>query len=252
MRSGSLHLALAYTAAAAVTLLGAPGPAAASPLPPDPVPVPSLPVIADPGAVSARVVPVPVGCTAPPVEQVVFVGTLVVSDVNTARFAVEQVRSGSLDGFAVGGLIDVRYGDETRFLEADVQYIVGAAVDPDAGVLASRVSESAPLFGGNEVAGLDDSDVDCPTFEDPVRTLLVDNTSVESGVLSPLGDAKGQILRAVMEPIGVAFLILLALVLVKHLLFALGRSLRDLGRGDHLDRDRRHRDELSDAEAPVR
>ncbi|TPW14506.1 MAG: hypothetical protein FD127_1396 [Acidimicrobiaceae bacterium] len=221
------------------------GSAAAAPTPPEPVPVPPLPAIIDPAAVSARLIPVPTGCSAPPTEQVVFVGTLVLNDASTARFAVEQVRSGSVEGFAVGGLIDVRYGDETRFLDRDVRYIVGAGVDPDLRVLASRVTESAPLFGGNEIAGVNDSDVACPLFEDPVRTLLADNTSVESGVLSPLGDAKGQILRAVMQPVGVAVAILFGLVLLKHLIFALGRSLRDLGSDDSLDRERRHRDDLA-------
>ncbi|MFM2071377.1 MAG: hypothetical protein RLZZ623_1640 [Actinomycetota bacterium] len=232
MRAVTRSLLLAMgVAMVAITLGSASGVVASAALPPDPVPVPALPPIEDPTAESARLVPVPTGCSAPPEEQAVFVGTLIVNDSNTARFKVDQVRAGSVEGFAVGGLIDVRYGDDTRFLEADVQYIVGAAVDPELGVLASRVRESAPLFGGNEIAGVDDSDVACPRFEDPVRTLLADNTPVESGVLSPMKGASSQMLRAVMEPIGVAFVILFALVLVKHLVFALGRSIRDLGAG---------------------
>lgn len=216
-------------------------------VPPEPVPVPSLPPIADPTAASARLIPVPAECSAPPAEQVVFVGTMVIADANTARFSVDQVRSGSVEGFAVGGLIDVRYGDETRFLDADRPYIVGAIVDPASGLLSSRVRESAPLFGGNEIAGVDDSDVDCPRFEDPVRTLLVDNSNVESGVLSPLAGAKGRIVRAILEPIGVAFALLVGLVLIKHLIFALGRSLRDLGSADAVDRARRHGGDVDDA-----
>lgn len=206
---------------------------------PEPVPAPALPPIAEPNAVSTRLVPVPVGCAAPPVEQVVFVGTMVVADTSTARFAIESVRSGSATGFEVGGLIDVRYGDEVRFLDPDTSYIVGAAVDPTNRVLASAVREPAPLFGGNEIAGVDNSDVQCPRLADPIRTLMADGTSVESGVLTPLRDAKGDILRALLQPVGVAFLILLGLVAVKLLIFAMGRSLRDLG-SPRAPRGRRH------------
>lgn len=196
---------------------------------PDPVPVPSLPPIQDPAAVSTRLVPVPAGCAAPAPEQAVFVGTLVVNDASTARFAIEQVRSGSVDGYSRGGLVDVRFGDEVRFLDVGQQYIVGAGLDPATPGLMSSVRAPAPLFGGNEVAGLDNSDVDCPRIENPVRTLLVDGTSVESGVLTPMKDARTEIVRAVAEPVAVAFLVLVGLVVLKHLVFALGRSLRDLG-----------------------
>jgi hypothetical protein len=196
---------------------------------PDPVPVPPLPPIQDPTAVSSRLVPVPPGCAAPVQEQVVFVGTMVVNDTATARFAIDQVRSGSVAGYSKGGLIDVRYGDEVRFLDLDQQYIVGAGLEVGIPGLVSSVRAPAPLFGGNEVAGIDNSDVDCPRIENPVRTLLVDGTSVESGVLTPMKDAKAEIVRAVAEPVAVAFVVLVALVAVKHLVFALGRSLRDLG-----------------------
>ena len=207
---------------------------------PQPLPVPALPPIADPNAASTRLVPVPPGCAAPPQEQVVFVGTMVLGDTSTARFSIESIRSGSAAGFEVSGLIDVRYGDEVRFLDVNSSYIVGAAIDPVSHVLASAVRAPAPLFGGNEIAGVDDSDVDCPRVGDPVRTLLPDGTSVESGVLTPLGNAKGDILRAVLEPIGVAFLILLGLTAVKLLVFAMGRSLRDLGSVERTPRRRRH------------
>ncbi|MEX1106983.1 MAG: hypothetical protein WEB78_12360 [Ilumatobacteraceae bacterium] len=196
---------------------------------PDPVPVPSLPAIGDPTAVSARLVPVPAGCAAPAQEQAVFVGTMVVNDAATARFAVEQVWSGSIVGYTKGGLVDVRFGDEVRFLDVDQQYIVGAGTDAGTPGLVSSVRSPAPLFGGNEVAGLDNSDVDCPRIENPARTLLADGTSVESGVLTPMKDARTEVVRAIAEPVAVAFAVLLGLVVVKHLVFALGRSLRDLG-----------------------
>lgn len=210
---------------------------------PEPVPVPSLPPIEDPAAVSARLIPVPAGCAVPAPEQVVFVGTMVVHDAATARFAIEQVRAGSVEGYAKGGLVDVRYGDEVRFLDVDQQYIVGAGTEAATPGLVSSVRGPAPLFGGNEVAGLDNSDVACPRVENPVRTLLADGTSVESGVLTPLKDARTEVVRAVAEPVAVAFVVLLGLVAVKHLVFALGRSLRDLGGGGASpapSRSRRH------------
>ncbi|MFN6121748.1 MAG: hypothetical protein ACK5CE_19235 [Actinomycetes bacterium] len=230
-------------------LLGATGSAGAAPAAPSggelpaPVPVPVLPPIEDPDAPSSRLVPVPVGCAAPAVEQSVFIGSLLIADAVTARFRVDQVLSGSVEGFSVDGMIDVRYGDEVRFLEVGVSYIVGAAVDPELGVLASTVRAPAPLFGGTEIAGIDDADVDCPQIDSPVRTVLLDGSSVETGVFTPLRDAERQILRSVLVPIGVAFAVLSGLVVLKHLLFALGRSLRDLsvsGKPSLIVRRRRH------------
>ena len=196
---------------------------------PEPAPIPPLPPIEVPTEASARLIVVPPGCPAPQAERAVFTGRLVASDAATARFRVDQVRSGQVDGYAVGGLIDVRYGDEVRFLDLEQQYIVGAGVDAETGVLFSRVSPSSPLFGGNDIAGVDDSDVECPYVEDPIRTLTMQGTSVESGVLSPLSAASGDLVFAVLQPLGVAMIVLLALVALKHLVFAMGRTARDLG-----------------------
>lgn len=197
---------------------------------PDPVPVPPLPPIVDPAVVSAPLVQAPSGCAVPEAEQAVFIGTLVTADAATARFAVGQVRSGSIEGFAVGGLIDVRYGDEVRFLDVGQTYIVGAGLDVDIPALVSAVRAPAPLFGGNEIAGIDDSDVGCPAIEDPVRTLMADGGSVETGVLAPMQGAGEQLVRAVLEPAAVALAILFGLVALKHLLAAFVRSLRGLAR----------------------
>ena len=201
---------------------------AGDPSPPT-VPLPSLPPIEDPTAVSARLIPIPAGCAAPDVEQAVFIGTLVVHDAATARFVVGRVRSGSVVGFTVAGLIDVRYGDEVRFLHTGSSYLIGAKVDERTGVLASTVSAPAPLFGGSEVAGLETSDVQCPRVDDPIRTLLLDGTSVESGVLTPIKGAKRALLRAILQPVGVALLVLIGLSSLKLMVFAVGRGVRDLG-----------------------
>ena len=215
---------------------------------PEPAPVPSLPPIEDPDAESARLIPVPSGCAAPDVEQVVFIGTLLISDAVTGRYQVDQVLSGSVDGFSVQGMIDVRYGDEVRFLDDGQRYVVGAGIDPETRVLASTVRAPAPLFAGNEIAGVDDADVPCPSIEPPVRTLLLDGTSVETGVLTPLQNAERQLLRAVLAPVGVAFAVLLGLVVLKHLVFALGRSLRDLGFTDRPTRRQRRKAALQQLE----
>lgn len=227
IRTCALRLIAVAAVAIAVAPAGAARAAAGDPLP-DPVPVPSLPAIEDPNAESTRLVPVPAGCAAPELEQAVFVGLLVESDTASGRFAVREVRSGSLDGYARAGFVDVRYGDEARFLDTGTLYLVGTGVDEGTGVLVSTVRPPSPLFGGDEVASIDDSDVDCPRLDDPVRTLLLDGTSVDSGVLSSLDGSGRSILRAVLQPVGVALAVLVGLVVLKLLAFAVGRSVRDL------------------------
>lgn len=197
---------------------------------PEPVPVPGLAPIADPDMASERLLPIPPGCPAPQREQVVFVGTLTRNDAATARFTVDQVRAGSVEGFSRAGMIDIRYGDEVRFLETGVQYIVGAAVDVEQRALFSKVREEAPLFGGSEIAGVNASDTVCPVVDDPVRTLLADGGTVETGVLSSLHGAGPMMLRALLQPLAAALAILACLAALKLLVFAMVRSLRDLRR----------------------
>lgn len=225
---------------AGLARLAIPAFAAATPLP-DPQPVPSLPPIEQPDGPSTPLIVAPPGCAVPQTEQAVFIGTLLVSDAVTARFRVDQIRSGTVEGFAVNGMVDVRYGDEVRFLEPNTRYIVGAGTDPVSGVLVSRVRPAAPLFGGNDVATADDSDVECPSIEDPVRTLTMGSTSIDSGVLTPLAGAKGDLLLAIVQPFGIAFAVLVGLVALKLLIFALGRMIRDLNAPvERVRRDREH------------
>lgn len=173
---------------------------------------------------------VPPGCPLPPVATAVFVGEVVASDVRTARFRVEQVRAGSLEGFEVGGLVDVDYGDEVRFLDTGGTYLVGVAPYGSGVRLESSVREPAPLFGGNQVAGLDDVATDCPRIEDPVRTLMPDGTPVESGVIAPMLESRGDLVRALMLPAVWVFVGLVVLAAVKNLLWASGREFRMLTR----------------------
>jgi hypothetical protein len=74
---------------------------------------------------------------------------------------------------------------------------------------------------------VNDSDVDCVALDEPVRTLLPDGSPVDTGVLAPLRGNGVSLLSAVLRPVGIALLVLLGLVLLKHLLFAIGRTVRD-------------------------
>jgi hypothetical protein len=184
----------------------------------------------------------PPGCEAPDPARATFVGELTAMDSRTARFSVEQVRAGTLAGFEVSGLVDVDYFDDVRYLEVGETYIVGAGTDSVTGRLVSTVRQPAPLFGGNQVVGIDDTDVDCPVFEDPVRTLMPDGSSVESGVLAPMLADSGGIARALLLPSLWLFLGLVALAAIKNLLWASGREVkRMMRRGDPLTQPARRR-----------
>jgi hypothetical protein len=186
----------------------------------------------DPVDNESRLVPVPAGCTAPEPADVVFVGTAVGKDHRDqfVRFVIDQLRAGSTRQWAVGGLIDIRYGADYRFLDEGEQYLVGAGFDPEYGRLSSTVRPPSPLFGGNDVIGLEDASVECPVFEDPVRTLLVDGTSVDSGVLSLLFDDRRLLAATVLVPTAIAFAALLALVLVRLLWGVAMKGVMELGR----------------------
>jgi len=212
------------------------------------------PPIVNPIVASSPLVIVPTGCFAPPQPVAVFVGTLAASDATTGRFAVQQVRAGSLDGFAVDTIVDVRYDDDIRFLHIGEQYLVGAIPDPVTGALRSKVRVPAPLFGGDAVIGLNDTDVSCPRVEDGVKTLLVNGRDVDTGVLAPLKTAKKSMAKAILRPLGIAFGILVLLASIKLLTFAMVRAARERDEVParpvlvEVSRDRHH---VPDPHAPV-
>jgi hypothetical protein len=150
-------------------------------------------------------IPVPVGCSAPTMPYIVFIGTVVDRDFRTIRYEVETIRSGRTDPFAADGLIDIRYGLDAQYLDDDTTYLVSAVQDPDLGLLVSRTTEPIEHFGGDEVIGVSETDVNCPVFEDPMRTLHPDGTAVDGGVLDPFFDSKIKILGAFLVPFGLAF-----------------------------------------------
>lgn len=158
---------------------------------------------------------VPEGCALPPVAQAVFVGSVQAIDPVSARFSVSQVRAGSLDGYAAGDAVEVRYGADVKFLEKGKEYIVGVALDPSTQKLSSTVRDSAELFGGNEVAG---GGAECPRFEAAARTINTDGSSIESGVFSNFLGDPARLAAAVLLPSVLVFLLLVALVWVRRAL----------------------------------
>ncbi|HSL72963.1 MAG TPA: hypothetical protein VK853_00760 [Ilumatobacteraceae bacterium] len=189
---------------------------------------PPLPDDEQPG----ELIPVPIGCPRPDPAAVAFVGTMTGKDdvTQVVRFRIDQIRAGSAAPWAIDGLIDVRYGDDYRFLDEGEQYLVGAGSDPVFGVLSSRVRPPTPNFGGNDVIGVDDLAVDCPELDDPIRTVNVDGTSVDTGVLSLLTEDRRLLAATIGVPTAIAFAVLLALVVLKTFGRLAATSVWQLGR----------------------
>lgn len=166
----------------------------------------------------------PEGCPVGVLPDVVFVGTVQAHDFRTARYRVDQVRAGDMSQFAVGELVDVRYGVDTKYLADGDQYLIGAQYDADAGLLTSKVQPAPQKFGGDEVIGASESDRDCPTPADAVMTVHTNGTTVESGLLSPLLDDRQGLLRSLLVPMALVIGGLFALVAFRWLLTGFGRS----------------------------
>jgi hypothetical protein len=208
---------LLCSAPLALALVGAPASAAPPPDNPPPVTLPPSTPPPETGLQPGSLIPVPVGCPVPAPAAAVFTATMTGKDdvTQVVRFRIDQVRAGSTDPWAVNGLIDVRYGPDYRFLVNGDQYLVGAGLDPVYGVLASTVRPPEPTFGGNDVVGVDDLAVDCPELDDPIRTLQVDGTSIDSGVLSLMTDDRRLLLATIAVPTAIVLAVLLALVVVR-------------------------------------
>lgn len=116
---------------------------------------------------------------------------------STVTYSVTQVRAGSLDGYLSGDSVEVRYGNDSKYLDLDKTYIVGAAQDPVTLKLFSTVRDGAELFGGAQVAG---SSSACPEFEAAARTLHSDGTAIESGIFVGLWDEPWRVALAFVVP----------------------------------------------------
>ncbi len=145
----------------------------------------------------SAVTTVPEGCPGPPAWFAVFVGRLERTEGSAGIFTVQQVRAGALDAASVGTELRVSYGTDVRFLETGETYIVGTASDPVTLALTSTVRDSPDLFGGAELAGSRET---CPEFEQPARTLRPDGTSVDTGILVGLSDARVLLLAVLVVP----------------------------------------------------
>lgn len=170
---------------------------------------------------------VPVGCAPAPLSQAVFVGRVTTLDVTSAVFELVRLRSGSLAGYStdvptptgqVTTQVGIYYGRDVKFLEVGKSYLVGTSLDAATGRIFSRVTESAPMFGGNQVADINNSGVVCPTFADPARTLNVDGSGIESGVLSGVKGHTSRIVVALVVPAALVLLGLITAVLLRRLL----------------------------------
>jgi hypothetical protein len=177
---------------------------------------------------------VPAGCDIADLPDVVFVGTLVetgtpagaeaVTANETARFRLDQARAGDVGRFSYNGFIDVRYGLDTKDLTKGDQYLVGASVDPAVGALVSTIRLPEPYFGGDDVIAASERDVTCPAIGDPIRTTYVDGSPVDASVVGPFLDSKGRLLRAILLPLTVAFLIVFGLAALRWLFTGIGKG----------------------------
>lgn len=162
----------------------------------------------------SAVTTVPEGCALPPAAQAVFVGTLVKKDLTSATFTVRQVRAGSLDGYVTpDNTVIIRYGNDVKYLDVSSTYIVGVKQDVVSLKLASSVRDVAELFGGAEVAG---SNTQCPSFEDPARTLNQDGSAISAGLFTEFFDQPWRLLLVVIVPPIVVLAGLVALVSLKR------------------------------------
>ena len=169
----------------------------------------------------------PAGCVAPRAATATFLGELIATDDLLATYQVVQVRGGSLGAYVNSGLISVRYADrETLFLEPGKIYLVGAGASELFTTLESKVRAEKELFGGDAVVGIDESDVPCPKFEDPVITLLPNGDLIDSGVFSLITSRPTQLLQVFLLPLFFVLVFLIGLVIIKRLIQAARRSSR--------------------------
>jgi hypothetical protein len=66
----------------------------------------------------------------------------------------------------------------------------------------------------------------CPTFEDPIVTLLPNGDFIDSGLLSLIAKEPTQLLQVILLPLFFALVFLIGLVIIKRLIQAASRSSR--------------------------
>lgn len=186
--------------------------------------VANTPLLIAPGSPSA-VTTIPAGCPTPISPQMVFVGELTTIGDSTATFRIVQVRAGIPAGYVTEDTVEVRYGQDAKFLEVGKRYLVGAASDTYSPILISKVREEAPLFGGDAVIGVGDSG-SCPRIEDPIRTLNEDGSTIDTAVLSPLRGTLPVLAAMVLFALVLSIVVLVAAVMLRTMLRGATRGIR--------------------------
>ena len=171
-------------------------------------------------------VPVPLGCAAPAAPDVVFLGEVAATDDRTVRFTDVTVRSGELGSFDRGGLVDVRFGYDAQYLDPGERYLVGAEIDPDIGILVSKLAPEPVNFAGDEIIGVSEDDVICPDFEDPILTLTPIGMDVETGLLDNLLEDRTRLAATVIVPFAIVVAVIFLLALLRVSAAGFLRSLR--------------------------
>ena len=182
------------------------------------------PVVIAPRTPSA-VTTIPAGCPMPMSPQMVFIGVLTSLGESTATFRIIQIRAGIPAGYVTEDVVEVRYGQDAKFLEVGNRYLVGAASDTYSPILISKVREDAPLFGGDAVIGVGDAGT-CPRIEDPIRTLNEDGSTIDTAVLSPLRGSLPVLVVVVLFAVALSLVVLVAAVMLRTMVRGAARGLR--------------------------
>ena len=188
-------------------------------------PVPAADPAADPAATAATTTPPttigattttvrPATCDALPPVVAQFVGTVTATGPDSVQYRVDEMRSGATDATSV----QVLYVRDARFLKDGHRYLVTASLDTDTKLLVSKIRTKRG------------EDPRC-TAKDPIYTREADGTIVDTGVFAGLKGRNRDLLLAFLKPLGAVLAVLLALVLVKYILFFGGKGIRRLFAG---------------------
>ncbi len=187
-----------------------------------PAPIVAEPVDSD----DVPLVPLPEGCDQPVLPHVVFTGEAIDKDDRTVRYRVDRIRAGEIEPFGVDDVVDIRYGLDAQYIEVGETYLVSAMVEPILGFLISYADDPIEHFGGDQVIGISETDLKCPSMGNMAITLWPDGSSLETGALKPLSEARPQLIAAVAVPILVALGAIFVLAALRLGLWGAARMIR--------------------------
>ena len=87
------------------------------------------------------------------------------------------------------------------------------------------VEEERELFGGDAVLGENESSADCPTFDDPIRTLNVDGSEIPAGVLVGVREHLWLYVAVILVSVVGMFALLVGLIVWRRSLAGARRAL---------------------------